>query len=167
MSCSDLNLCDQNSSPSMAYSLIFSKLTWWRHQMETFSALLAICTGNSTVPVNSPHKGQWRGALTVTLICAWINGWLNNRETGDLRRHRIHYDVIVMIWRNSKCASSGLMWHLWYRPLTRLIQGTDCRGSIISPLYRIALPMWSRSSNINIVYWMGHIAWYLLPWIIF
>ena len=27
----------------------------------------------------------------------WINGWVNNREAGDLRRHRAHYDVIVVI----------------------------------------------------------------------
>ena len=70
--------------------------TWWRHQMETFSALLAICAGNSPVPVKSPHKGQWRVALMFTLICARINGWVNNHEAGDLRRHRAHYDVIVM-----------------------------------------------------------------------
>ena len=31
-------------------------LPWWRHQMETFSALLALCAGNSPVPVTSPHK---------------------------------------------------------------------------------------------------------------
>ena len=67
---------------------------WWHHQMETFSALLAICAGNS--PVNSPHKCQWRGALMFSLICVWINDWVNNRETGDLRRYRVHYDVIVM-----------------------------------------------------------------------
>ena len=73
-----------------------SKWPWWRHQMETFSALLAICAGNSPVPVNSPHKGQWRGALMFTLICTRINGWVNNREAGDLRRYRAHYDVIVM-----------------------------------------------------------------------
>ena len=69
---------------------------WWRHQMETFSALLALCAGNSPVLVNSPHKGQWRGALMFSLICAWINDWVNNREAGDLRRHRGHYDVHVM-----------------------------------------------------------------------
>ena len=46
-------------------------------------------------PVNSPHKGQWRGALIFSLICAWIN-CVNNREAGDLRRQRDHYDVIVM-----------------------------------------------------------------------
>ena len=41
-------------------------------------------------PVNSPHKGQWRGALM-------LNGWANSREAGDLRRCRDHYDVIVML----------------------------------------------------------------------
>ena len=48
-------------------------------------------------PVNSPHKGQWRGVLVFSLICVWINGWVNNREAGDLRRYRAHYDVIVML----------------------------------------------------------------------
>ena len=50
----------------------------------------------SPVPVISPHKGQWRGALMFSLICVWINGWVNNREAGDLRCHRGHYDVNVM-----------------------------------------------------------------------
>ena len=65
--------------------------------METFSALLAFCAGNSPAPVNSPHKGQWRGALMGSLIYAWINDWVNNREAGNLRRQRDHYDVIVMV----------------------------------------------------------------------
>ena len=47
-------------------------------------------------PVNSPHKSQWRGALIFSLICALINGWVNTREADDWRRHRAHYDVIVM-----------------------------------------------------------------------
>ena len=46
--------------------------------------------------MNSPHRGQWRGALMFPLICVWINGWVNNRQAGDLRRHRAHYDVILM-----------------------------------------------------------------------
>ena len=58
------------------------------------SALLVIC---DQWPVNSPHKDQWRGAFMFSLICAWINGWVNNRETGDLRRHHAHYDVTVMV----------------------------------------------------------------------
>ena len=72
------------------------KLTWWRHQVEAFSTLLAICAGNSPVSgVNSPHKGQWRRDLIFSLICAWINGWVNNCEAGDWRRHHAHYDVTV------------------------------------------------------------------------
>ena len=47
-------------------------------------------------PVNSPHLGQWHRALMFSLICAWINGWVNNREAGDLRRHHAHYNVTVM-----------------------------------------------------------------------
>ena len=47
-------------------------------------------------PVNFLHKGQWRGALMFSLIYAWINDWVNNREAGDLRRQHGHYDVIVM-----------------------------------------------------------------------
>ena len=61
-----------------------------------FSALLASWSRNS--PVNSPHKGQWCGALMFCLICAWINAWVNSREAGDLRCHRAHYDVIVMVY---------------------------------------------------------------------
>ena len=51
-------------------------------------------------PVNSPHKGQWRGALMFSFIWVWINGWVNNHEAGDLRHYRTHYDVTVMsfIW---------------------------------------------------------------------
>ena len=49
-------------------------------------------------PVNSPCKGQWRGSLMFSLICVWLNGWVNNREAGDLRRYRAHCDVTVMSW---------------------------------------------------------------------
>ena len=63
-------------------------------------------------PVNSLHKGHWRGALMFSLICAWINGWLDNLDAGDLRRHRAHYDVIAMIinkvqWHSTGCAFIG------------------------------------------------------------
>ena len=67
---------------------------WWRHQMETFSALLAICEGNS--PVTTGFPLQWRGVLMFPLICTWTNGWAKNRNAGDLRRHCAHYDVTLM-----------------------------------------------------------------------
>ena len=46
-------------------------------------------------PVNFPHKGQWGRSLMFSLICAWINGWVNNREPGDLKRHRDHCDITM------------------------------------------------------------------------
>ena len=67
--------------------------------MESFSALLALGAGNSPDRWIPPHKGQWREALMFSLICAWINGWVNNRGAGDFRRHRPHYDVIVIGWQ--------------------------------------------------------------------
>ena len=74
----------------------FLQYPWWRHQMETFSALLALCAGNSPVSCEFPSKGKWRGALMFSLICVWINGWVNNRKSGDLRRLCANYDVTVM-----------------------------------------------------------------------
>ena len=54
--------------------------------------------------VNGHFCGEFTGprwiprtkALMFSLICVWINDWVNNREAGDLRRYRAHYDVIVM-----------------------------------------------------------------------
>ena len=50
--------------------------------------------------MNGPHKGRWREDLMFSLICDWIYIWVNNREAGDSRRHRAHYDVIVMGFMN-------------------------------------------------------------------
>ena len=43
-----------------------------------------------------------------SLICTWINKWVNNREAGDLRRHRGHYDVNVMIVEELKKNNRGM-----------------------------------------------------------
>ena len=58
----------------------------------------------------NPHtKGQWRGALMFSLNNAWTNAWVNNREAGDLRRYRVHFDVTVMIiWKIA--VSKALGW---------------------------------------------------------
>ena len=63
--------------------------------METFSKLLAFVRGIHLSLVDSPYKGQWRGALMFSLIYAWTNGWASNQDAGDFRRHHAHYDVIV------------------------------------------------------------------------
>ena len=53
-------------------------------------------TGDRWIP--RTIKGQWRGALRFSLICAWINGWVKNHKAGDLRCHRAHYDVTIMFY---------------------------------------------------------------------
>ena len=65
----------------------------WKHISRNWPFVRGIHRG----PVNSPHKGQWREAFVFSLICVWINGWVKNREAGDLRRYRAHYDITVML----------------------------------------------------------------------
>ena len=84
-----------------------TQTTWWRHQMETFSALLALCAGNSPVPGEFHTQRPVTRSFDVYLICTQINGWVNNREAGDSRRHRAHYDVIVM---KTKASASWIMY---------------------------------------------------------
>ena len=64
----------------------------WKHFLRYWPFVRGIYQS----PVNSPHKGQWRGALMFSLICAWMDGWVNNGEVEGLRCHRAHYDVTVM-----------------------------------------------------------------------
>ena len=71
---------------------------WWRHQMETFSALQAICAGNSPVTGEFPAQRLVTRSFDVSLICAWINGWVNNCNADDLRRHRTHYVTVMHIY---------------------------------------------------------------------
>ena len=87
----------------------------WRHRNAKEAGSENVCVHDDVIkwkhfprnwsPVNSPHKGQWRGALLFYLICVWINDWVNNRESGDLRPNRAHYDVAVMrmscVWERS------------------------------------------------------------------
>ena len=78
----------------------------WKH----FPCYWPFVWGIHRSPVNSPHKGQWRGALMFPLICVWINGWVNNREAGDLRRYHAHYDVTVMKLISIECHRTHWWW---------------------------------------------------------
>ena len=91
--------------------------TWWRHHMEIFSALLAICAGNSPIPGEFPAQRSATQSFDVmfSLICVWINGWVNYRKAGDLRRYRAHYDVIIVMSLDSctSCTNKSIIaWHL-------------------------------------------------------
>ena len=70
--------------------------SWWRHQLETFSAILAFYVGNS--PVNGEFPAQRPATRSFDVFFdQGLNKCLtNNREAGDFRRHRTHYTGIVM-----------------------------------------------------------------------
>ena len=72
---------------------VHDNVTKWKH----FSALLALCAGNSPVTGEFSSQRPVTRSFAAFFNCAWINGWVNNREAGDLRRNRAHYDVTVML----------------------------------------------------------------------
>ena len=74
----------------------------WKHFPRYWPPVLRIHRS----PVNSPHTAQFHDVSMFSFICAWINTWVNNRKAGDYRRHRAHYDVIVMWWPMLELLSS-------------------------------------------------------------
>ena len=86
---------------------------WWCHQIEHFPRYCPFVMGIHRTQIHSPHKGHWRGAFMFSSICAWTNDWANNRDIGDLRRHRAHYDVNVM-WISIFCSRVSVMYLFFY-----------------------------------------------------
>ena len=64
--------------------------------METFSALLALCAGNSLVTGEFPAQRPVVRSFDVFFDLYPNKRLSNNREAGDLRRYRAHYDAILM-----------------------------------------------------------------------
>ena len=90
------------------YGCVINDSSWWRHQMETFSALLALCAGNSPVLVNSPRKGQWRGALVFSLICAGINeSWSLWRQCDVISRFSAAFSYYGVVLFTTSMISVG------------------------------------------------------------
>ena len=92
--------CDNTPLSVRYFSCIWNQFTHddvikWKH----FCATCHLC-GEFT---DSPHKSHWRGALMFSFICVCINGWVNNREAGDLRRYRVYYDVTVIVCLKYEC----------------------------------------------------------------
>ena len=93
--------------------LLHDDVIKWKH----FPRYWCFMRGIHRPPVNSPHKGQWRGASMFSLICAWTKGWVNNRDVGDRIRHYAHYDVTILSYIPSqeliqRCQNHDLTWNL-------------------------------------------------------
>ena len=104
--CHDITSCD-----GFVWHIVSGKVSFWSPchddviKWKYFPRYWPFVRGIHRSPVNSLHKGQWRGALMISLICDWINSWVNHREAGYLRRHCAHYVVTVMVMVDKKVIS--------------------------------------------------------------
>ena len=116
--CSTMTHSQEDLRPSpVGFKQVHDDVIKWKH----FPRYLPFVRGIHRSPVNSPHKGQWRGAVMFSLICVWINDWVNNREAGYLRRYRAHYDVSVM------CMA---LWCRWVSIICQPGKSMSCTSSI-------------------------------------
>ena len=76
----------------MMYPLLYADVIKWKHVSRDWPLVLGIHRS----AVNSPTKVSDAKLWCVLWSAPWINGCVNNREAGNLRHHRAHYDVIVM-----------------------------------------------------------------------
>ena len=96
-----LSVCSDRYCPVLLASSDPWKNTTTAHDMMTssngniFRVTGPLCgefTGPRWIPTQRPVTRNF----DVFLYLAWINGWVNIREAGDLRRHHAHYDAIVL-----------------------------------------------------------------------
>ena len=87
--------CVSNHQP---HDCLLNRLFRRRSKNTSKLGVTGFCAGNSPVTGEFPAQRPVTRSFDVFFDCAWINGWVNNREAGDLRRHRAHYDVTVMSW---------------------------------------------------------------------
>ena len=121
----------------------------WKHFLRYWPFLRGIHRSS----VNSPHKGQWHGALMLTLICAWMNVWVNNREAGDLRRHRTRLYVTFMVM-----TSPFLMWGI--RGGIEIISGYRILAFSLVVLQYLSLTVsTSRPGDAFMRQWYGFRQW--------
>ena len=125
--------------------------SWWRHQMDTFSALLALCAGESTdhrwVTLT---KGQWYRPRCF-LWCEPIQTLHNSRVASDLRRqgHGITYI--------ERCHYFGTQHHI----ASQLIKSPHvslCHGTV----FLITGRMWGESTGYRWIISRGPVCWALM-----
>ena len=90
------------------------RTAWWRHQMETFSALLAICAGNSPVPGEFPTQRPVTRSFDVYFnlrpnkrLSKQLWGWWFETQSRPLWRYRngiLFTQCPASTWRTVFCS---------------------------------------------------------------
>ena len=132
----------------------------WRYiKLKCFPHYWHFVRGIHRSPVNSPHKGQWRGTLMFSLISVWINDWVNNYEASDLRRYHAHYVITVMyfrLFRDNK----------WVTCLFQLLSNIQWNQDILllfSPHVLLHL-LFPPSKNLYIRHVLKSFEWFMKYW---
>ena len=146
-----LNFFKQKKISLFEFPIVFQKWQgmgnpWWRYQMERFLSV----TGRLIVG-NSPVTGEFLSQRPVTwsfdvfFLFAWTNGWVNNRDAGDLRRRL--YCLLNYLFRRRSYKTSKLHF-------TGLCEGNSpVTGEF--PTQRA-----SNAENVSI-WWRHHADWVL------
>ena len=124
----------QSAAMVMTYLLRNSSVSvppfssWWRHQMGTCSTLLALWAGNSPSTSEFPSQKPVIRSFDVFFdLRLWTNCWVNNWDASDLRHHRAHYDVTVMLQTTENPCERG-QYHVSWCPdscLRQIISSHD------------------------------------------
>ena len=117
-------------------SIIHNDVIKWKH----FPCNWPFVRGIHQSQVNSPHKGQWRRALIISLICVWTNVWVKNQDAGDLKCHHTHYDIIVMQHWDGKGS--------WYLSFWKT---TICLGYMFNTMVADDLVTWGTRASATMV----------------
>ena len=110
-------LVDRSTVPARLRTLTVNvEYTWWRHQMEIFSGLLALCARNSPATGECPSQRPLTRSFDAFFVLR-LSKRVNNPGAGNLGRHCVHYDVTVIvylfeysnsIWNLTSCSTSPL-----------------------------------------------------------
>ena len=130
--------CHDGITLEIAANMGTTIISWWRHQMKTFSVLLAICAGNSPVPGEFPAQRPVGRRFDVFFDLRLNKRLSNNREAGDLRRYRAHCDVTIIFVSHQSREST-----LVHQPRRQTLL---CSDSIQSQ-------KWNRKLAVNTVTW--------------
>ena len=104
-------------------------ISWWRHQMERFSALLALCAGNSPVTGEFPAQRPVTRSFDVSFDQC-MNKWLSKQSRGWWFETQSW-----SLWRHSKDCSCGRNWEV-VGQLTRQNQlDMSCAGHTCRPMF--------------------------------
>ena len=142
---------ENNDKKFMAYH--GDVINKWKH----FPPYWPFVRGIRRSPVNSPHKDQLRGALMFSLICVWINGWVNNRDAGDLRRYRSYYDFTIMLDQNRACCDKFMIGmtrkSILIGTLSLLLYwGSNCYWTIQAIQVSVRAELWKEIYPNNVVW---------------